>query len=112
MRNALFISLTLLAGPVSADQAAPNAVSTAQFGALRSQASNPYSRLFEVRSALKQVQSALTKQAPKRTIVCGMTIIEADPSFDQKMKVTPPKDANVRYTIRAVDPPVCNPASK
>ena len=38
-----------------------------------------------------------------------MTMIEADPSFDQKMKVTPPKDPNVRYTIRAVDPPICNP---
>ena len=41
-----------------------------------------------------------------------MTIIEADPFFDQKMKVTPPKDAGVRYTIRAVDPALCNSARK
>ena len=41
-----------------------------------------------------------------------MTIIEADPYFDQKMKVTPPKDDHVRYTIRAVDPTVCNASRK
>ena len=107
--QALFISVTLLAGavPVSADQAALNPSAAAQFGALRPQASDPYSRLFEVRGALKQAQSALAKGAPKKTVVCGMTIIEADPFFDQKMKVTPPKDPNVRYTIRAVPPPVC-----
>ena len=41
-----------------------------------------------------------------------MTIIEADPFFDQKMKVTPPKDPTVRYTIRAVDPPICASAAR
>ena len=108
MLNALFISITLLAGavPVFADQA-PNPSRAAPFGTLRPQASNPYSRLFEVREALKQAQQQAMQGAPKKTIVCGMTIIEADPFFDQKMKVTPPKDPNVRYTIRAVPPPVC-----
>ena len=48
----------------------------------------------------------------KPKVVCGMTIIEADPYFDQKMKVTPPKAGNVRYVIRAVDPAVCNSQSK
>ena len=63
--------------------------------------------------ALKQaVQRESQKNESKSKIVCGMTIIEADPYFDQKMKVTPPKDANVRYTIRAVDPAVCNSRSK
>jgi len=41
-----------------------------------------------------------------------MTIIEADPYFDQKMKVTLPKDGNVRYVIRAVDPAACNASRK
>jgi hypothetical protein len=112
MRHVLFISLTLLAGamPVSADQPTNAPPSTARFGAQRPQAPNPYAKLFEVREALKQAQQAAgVKVVPKKKVVCGMTIIEADPLFDQKMKVTPPKDPNVRYTIRAVDPPICNP---
>ena len=44
-------------------------------------------------TALKQaVQRESQKNESKSKIVCGMTIIEADPYFDQKMKVTPPKD--------------------
>lgn len=109
MRNALFIALTLLASaiPLNADQPAATPQSTAQFGALRRPQKNPYDRLFEAREALKQAQPDAAKDAPKKRVVCGTTIIEADPFFDQKMKVTPPKDANVRYTIRAVPPPVC-----
>jgi len=108
MRYALFVALTLLAVaiPAHADQpAAPQ--STARFGALRAAQRNPYARLFEVRDALKQAQRQVAQSAPRKTIVCGMTIIEADPFFDQRMKVTPPKDPNVRYTIRAVEPSIC-----
>ncbi len=114
MRNALFISMALLAGavPLSADQAGLNPSSAAQFGAQRPQASNPYSRLFEVRAALKRAQSEVAREAPRKTIVCGMTIIQADPFFDQKIKVTPPKDPTVRYTIRAVDPAMCASAAR
>ena len=112
MRNALFISMTILAGPVFADQPAPNPSPTAQFGAPRRAQKNPYASLFTVQDALKQAQQRLAPAAPNRTVVCGMTIIEADPYFDAKMRVTPPKDADVRYTIRAVDPAICNPARK
>ena len=78
------------------------------------QSSNPYAKLFDARTALKQAVAASEAQetASKSTIVCGMTIIEADPYFDPKMTVTPPKDDNVRYTIRAVDPSVCNSSRK
>lgn len=110
MRNALFFSVTLLAGavPVFADQVVLNPSPATRFGALRqARQASLYSKLFEVRDALKQAQSQAMKDVPKNKIVCGMTIIEADPFFDQKMKVTPPKDPNVRYTIRAVPPPVC-----
>jgi hypothetical protein len=101
------VAFMACASPVYADQLA-NPQSSAQFGALRqAQRANPYSKLFEVREALKQAQQQAMQGAPKKKIVCGMTIIEADPFFDQKMKVTPPKDPNVRYTIRAVPPPVC-----
>jgi hypothetical protein len=111
MRNVLLISITLLglAIPVSADQAPVSPNSTARFGAQRPPQSSPYARLFEVREALKSAQQAAgVKPASKKT-VCGMTMIEVDPAFDPKMKVTPRKDPNLRHTIRAIDPPICNP---
>jgi hypothetical protein len=100
--------------PVSAGQASVNPQATSRLGALRpAQKANPYAKLFDAREAPKQaVRSEAQKLEPKSKIVCGMTIIEADPYFDQRMKVTPPKDGNVRYTIRAVDPAVCNSQSK
>lgn len=109
MRNAVFVALMLLACavPVSADQPTAAPRSTAQFGVLRPTQKNPYARLFEARDALKQSLQQAAEGAPKKKIVCGMTIIEANPFFDQNMKVTSPKDANVRYTIRAVEPPIC-----
>jgi hypothetical protein len=113
MRNALLLSIVLLAGtmPVSADQPATTPPPPTKFGVQRPAQPNPYARLFETREALtqalKQAQHQSGNQAPKKTVCNGMTIIEADPFFDQKMRVTPPKDPNVRYTIRAVEPPAC-----
>jgi hypothetical protein len=115
MRTALIVSMGLFIGvlPVSAGQASVNPQATSRLGALRPQKANPYAKLFDAREALKQaVRSEAQKLEPKAKVVCGMTIIEADPYFDQKMKVTPPKAGNVRYVIRAVDPAVCNSQSK
>jgi len=114
MRSILFISMSLLAAapPLSAKQVVPVPPGAAQFGALRPRPAGPYSKLFKTQDLLKRAQPETAQQPPKTTRVCGMTIIEANPFFDQKMKVTPPKDANVRYTIRAVDPPVCTPLRK
>ena len=115
MRTALIVSMGLFIGvlPVSAGQASVNPQATSRLGALRPQKANPYAKLFDAREALKQaVRSEAQKLEPKSKVVCGMTIIEADPYFDQKMKVTPPKAGNVRYVIRAVDPAVCNSQSK
>jgi hypothetical protein len=114
MRNIVFISLTLLAGAVgvSADQGVAFPRSAAQLGAQRPAQNDPYAKLFETRGAVKdalqQAQQQMKAQpAPKKRIVCGTTIIEADQFFDQKMMVSPPKDPNLRYTIRAVEPPIC-----
>ena len=116
MRTALIVSMGLFIGvlPVSAGQASVNPQATSRLGALRpAQKENPYAKLFDAREALMQaVRSEAQKLEPKSKIVCGMTIIEADPYFDQKMKVAPPKDGNVRYVIRAIDPAVCNSQSK
>jgi hypothetical protein len=40
------------------------------------------------------------------TIVCGMTMIPADPKIDPKMKVAPP-DRGVVFTMRTVQPSIC-----
>jgi hypothetical protein len=97
MRTAAVLSLMLLAAaPAFADQ-----VSTSR--------ENPYSRLFPARELPKQAieEKRRPTRALKSRIVCGMTVIEAPPFFDQKMKIDPPESPNVRYTIRAVEPPVC-----
>ena len=113
MRIAALITLALLAAavPAAADQAPVSPNSTTTFGALRpAPASDPYGRLFAAQQALKQAAakaSAPLAAAPKTRVVCGMTVIEVGPALDPKMGVTPPKDAGVRYTIRAIEPPIC-----
>jgi hypothetical protein len=114
MRKALLIAAALVMGalPVSAGQEpAPAQSSSALLGALRkAQAPNPYSKLFDTRDALSQAArpEAAKDAAPKKRIVCGMTVIEAPPFHDARMGVTAPKDESVRYVIRAVEPPICN----
>jgi hypothetical protein len=44
--------------------------------------------------------------APRPTVVCGMTLVPADPTFDPQMKVTVP-DRGVAYSMRTVPPTVC-----
>jgi hypothetical protein len=46
----------------------------------------------------------LTLRQP--TVVCGMTVIPADPSIDPGIRFTPPKDTTT-FTIRAVQPELC-----
>jgi hypothetical protein len=112
MRSALFISVTLLLGavPLSADQPAATPPASSQIGALGQQPSDRYSRLFELRAALKQMQTESGQKAPRKKVVCGMTVIEADPSLDPKMGVTPPKETGLRHRIRGIEPTVCNPS--
>ena len=113
MQKALFVAALVLASalPVSADQAPAAPSANATLGALRkAQEANGYRKLFEVRGSLQSAVAEASKNAapaPTRKTVCGLTMIEADPFFDQKMKVTLPKDPAVRYTILAVDPPMC-----
>jgi hypothetical protein len=87
---------------LSAEQTLLQPRSNAPLGALRTQRSNePYRALFTPQQMLP---TAPAPSEPKTTIRCGMTILQADPFFDQKMVV--PKDGT-KYTIRAVPPPVC-----
>ena len=114
MPKTLLIASVLLAGvvPISADQQrVPDPQSRARFGALRpAQPVDPYARLFQAPDDLKkalQEKSASLTPAPKKRIVCGMTVIEVGPDSDPKMGITPPKDPNTRYTMRGVEPPSC-----
>jgi hypothetical protein len=44
--------------------------------------------------------------AAKTTVVCGMTLVHADPKFDSRMRVAAP-DSRVSYTMRTSPPPIC-----
>jgi hypothetical protein len=46
--------------------------------------------------------------AAKPKVLCGMTVIPADPSIDPKFTIAPP-DRQTKYTIRAIEPPICKP---
>jgi len=46
------------------------------------------------------------KAAAKPTVVCGMTLVPADPTFDPQMKVAVP-DRGVAYPMRSVPPTLC-----
>jgi hypothetical protein len=50
--------------------------------------------------------SADQKSTAKPTIVCGMTLVPADPEVDPRMRKAAP-DAGVTFTLRAVPPAVC-----
>ena len=113
MGKALIVAcfMAASAAALSADQTPIAPAENAKLGALRQPGrANGYRGLFETREALGRAladQSGKPATAPKKTIVCGMTVIEVGPELDPKMGATPPKDDDVRYTIRAVPPPVC-----
>ena len=44
--------------------------------------------------------------APKSTVVCGMTLVPADPTVDPKMRAEVPA-RGVSFTMRAVPPTIC-----
>jgi hypothetical protein len=62
--------------------------------------------LDDARRALRERQTALRLLPPEAPrVVCGMTIIPADPSIDPKMLIEVPSAAD--YTIRRIPPPIC-----
>ena len=50
--------------------------------------------------------SADQHPAAKASVVCGMTVIQADPKVDPKMRIHVP-DRGVVFTMRAVPPTIC-----
>jgi len=107
MLKAVVVALTLVAAqPVTAGQLPSGSSPTTRFGALRPQA-QPYKNLFKAATLLPPVATQSAPTDPSRpTVVCGMTVIPANPKIDPKMNVTPKTDGT-RYTIRAIEPPIC-----
>ena len=61
---------------------------------------------------LQQQQSLTLKlepQLPKPRMVCGMMVIPADPTIDAAMRHPVPKPDGVKFTLRMVEPPACQP---
>ena len=55
------------------------------------------------------VKVPVERSAPPRPeVVCGMTVIRADPKVDPKMRVAP-QDNGVQYARRVAPPTVCAP---
>ena len=101
MRKPLIaIVILMTAQPLFAQ--APVKPAPSSSGPVRPSPVNPYRNLFQPRDA----RPASPSEPAKAAIVCGMTVIQADPSLDSKM-VSPPKGDGVKYTIRAVPPPIC-----
>ena len=69
----------------------------------------PYKKLFQLQP-LEEVARAQRREKAARPaaprVVCGMTLIPVDPAIDPKMLVEP-KNGDTRYTIRAIEPPIC-----
>ena len=69
---------------------------------------NPYSKLFTTARQLA-IQAAQVPPAAgvagKPEIKCGMTMIPADPGIDPLIAISPPN--GTRFTIRAIEPPIC-----
>lgn len=72
-----------------------------------SQRANPFRRLFQVPSPQPAPSAqAAAPRADEPRVVCGMTMIPADPNVDPGIAVRPSADGT-RFTIRAVEPPIC-----
>ena len=52
--------------------------------------------------------SADAKTPAQPTVVCGMTLVPADPKVDPKMRVAVP-ERGVVFTLRTIQPTICKP---
>lgn len=66
---------------------------------------DPYNKLFAPPRP-SSTQAAPSGSTGKPEIKCGMTVIQADPSIDPRMAITPPSDG-ITFSIRAIEPTLC-----
>lgn len=102
MAKTLVVILALATVAPALAQSRPNPQANARLGALRP-AGSAYRALF-------QPASPIATAAPRAQsrVVCGTTLVPGDPAIDPKM-LMPRASKGVEHTIRAIDPPICNP---
>lgn len=87
----VILSVTLLAAPTLA--------------AAQAEVAPPFAKLFGPRSSTP-VKPARPLLRPTARVVCGMTIVPVDPSFDSKIKHRVPS-GRTKFTLRIHKPRVC-----
>jgi hypothetical protein len=50
--------------------------------------------------------STAQPQAARPSVVCGMTVVPADPTIDPKIRVAP-RDNGVKFAMKVVEPTLC-----
>jgi hypothetical protein len=50
-------------------------------------------------------------QASRPSVVCGMTVVPADPAIDPKIRVAP-RDNGVKFAMKVVEPTICQAPSQ
>jgi hypothetical protein len=107
--GALAPSSVVAARPSSGVSAPAKATASQGASPRGSRKTNPFGNLFGAKPTPRSsppAQQAQWSSAQKRTVVCGMTVLPADPTIDPKIRVSAPR-SGVRFTIRSVQPPVC-----
>jgi hypothetical protein len=78
--------------------------------------SNPYRGLFQPAPLVKPTEPTVVTPPvtpAKPEVVCGTTVITADPSIDPKFRfMIPGPDRPTKFTIRAIDPAICKPGAR
>ena len=74
----------------------------------------PFSKLFTasedtIQKARLQAAAELERQAvhSRSRVVCGMTVIQADPQIDPRMIHRPAAPSTTTFHIKRIPPPVC-----
>jgi hypothetical protein len=120
-RRSFAISLTALAAvlvmviPVSARGQFPQRKGSGD-GIAGWQEKNPFAGLFITPDTQKREPSDRQRKDPVSveraavappTVVCGMTVVQADPAVDPNILVKPVR-GKIDYKIRSIAPPICH----
>jgi hypothetical protein len=109
MVNAILVILALAAAPASADQSSPAPNRSQRFATQRPSPNDPYKKLFEPQASVAPRAPEQTGTTAKPRVVCGMTMIPADPAIDPKILVPLPA-VGIDYKLRTIDPAICSPS--
>jgi len=105
----VLIALTALPVAASASQANGSAgalVRPAQKSSRDADRKNPYSKLFKPAPYSPPLVAPAAATPAEPEIKCGMTMIPVDPSGYPGI-VMPQESRSTKYSIRAIDPPLC-----